>query len=168
MSTLPATLRMNQIMRWIFVISVVAFSCGRSQDAMEKESSTDSSLETLQKPAVDSVLHRDFDAFFARFRADSIFQVNQIRFPLEMKLWIEVEQPLEKQILNQADWRYSSFYYESQFATRPIDAYTQTVKSYGDTVKLEIRGVDNGIYTDYNFFKIDGDWTLVSIEDYTN
>ena len=146
----------------------MAFGCSRSQDAVQKESPTDSSFQILQKAAVDSVPHRDFDTFFKRFSGDSIFQVNQIRFPLEMKLWIEVEQPLEKQILNQADWRYSSFYYESQFATRPIDAYTQTVKSYGDTVKLEIRGVDNGIYTDYNFFKIDGDWTLVSIEDYTN
>ncbi len=34
-----------------------------------------------------------------------------------------------------------------------MDAYTQETKNYGDTIILELRGVDNGIFVDYNFVR---------------
>ncbi|MGC3945568.1 MAG: DUF4348 domain-containing protein [Chryseolinea sp.] len=156
-------------MKWVLIlVGVVSLGCNRSQEIVKNEGSSDSTFQALVQTTSDSISQSDFKDFFERFSTDSVFQLSRIQFPLEVKLWIEEEKPLEKQLWNRGDWKYSSFYYEGEYASRSIDAYTQKVKSYGDTVKLEIRGVDNGIYTDYNFVKVDGDWILVSIRDFTN
>jgi hypothetical protein len=54
------------------------------------------------------------------------------------------------------------------YATRQEDAYTQEIKSYRDTIKLELRGVDNGIHIDYEFVTDNGKWVLVSGKDYSD
>lgn len=46
-------------------------------------------------------------------------------------------------------WTHSTFYYENSYASQQVNAYTQEIKQYRDSVVLEQRGVDNGIHVDF-------------------
>ena len=85
-----------------------------------------------------------------------------------MMTWEPGEDAPMKERINRRNWKYRSFNYEDSYATRQIDAYTQEIKSYGDTVKLEMRGVDNGILADYEFVRKNHNWFLVLVRDYSN
>ena len=108
----------------------------------------------------------DFNEFFKKFTTDSLFQIERVKFPWELEMYIEDGLGVEE--TSKDDWRFSTFYYETGYASRQEDAYTQEIKSYGDTVKLELRGIDNGIHIDYEFATDKGKWMLVSGKDYSN
>lgn len=122
---------------------------------INEEKTTDSKFES-------------FDEFYKKFTTDSLFQIERVKFPWTVMTWELGEESPVKELINKEDWRFGSFYYEDGYATRQIDAYTQKIKNYGDTIKLEIRGVDNGIFIDYNFTKDKNKWFLVSEKDYSN
>jgi len=105
----------------------------------------------------------NFNEFFEKFKSDSLFQVNRVKFP-----WTIPSEDGEELVINKSDWQHASFLYQRDFATREIDAYTQEIVNYGDTIKIEQRGVDNGIHIDFVFAKIDNKWFLVSEEDLSN
>jgi hypothetical protein len=108
----------------------------------------------------------DFNEFFKKFTTDSLFQVERTKFPFRV-IWTtedgETTHETEKE-----NWTHSTFYYEDSYATRQVDAYTQEIKLYEDSVKLEQRGVDNGIYVDYLFIRDKGKWILFTGKDYSN
>jgi hypothetical protein len=108
----------------------------------------------------------DFNEFFKKFTMDSLFQIERIKFPWRLLITTEDGETVEE--TSRDNWTHLTFYYEDSYASRQIDAYTQEIKNYGDTVKLEIRGVDNGIYTDYEFVKENTRWFLVSGKDFSN
>lgn len=83
-------------------------------------------------------------------------------------IWELGEDAPVNELANRSDWRFASFHYEAGYATRQVDAYTQDARNYGDTVKLVIRGVDNGIYVDYEFARDKGKWFLVSGKNYSD
>lgn len=105
----------------------------------------------------------NFNEFFEKFKSDSLFQVNRVKFP-----WTIPSDDGEELVINKTDWQHASFFYQKDFATREIDAYTQKIVIYGDTIKIEQRGVDNGIHVNFVFAKIDNKWFLVSEEDLSN
>jgi hypothetical protein len=47
-------------------------------------------------------------------------------------------------------------------------AYTQETKLFTDSAKIELRGVDNGIYIDFELYKEHGKWFLTSEKDFSN
>lgn len=107
-----------------------------------------------------------FDEFFEKFKTDSIFQVERTKFPFRV-LWSTEDGGTVHETAKD-DWTHSTFYYEGSYATREVDAYTQEMKVYKDSAKLEQRGVDNGIYVDYLFLKLKGKWVLYSGKDYSD
>jgi hypothetical protein len=60
------------------------------------------------------------------------------------------------------------FEYPKDALTREFDRYTQNIKTKGNKAVVEIRGVDNGIYSDFYFEKINGKWHLKSWNDSSN
>lgn len=126
----------------IFILTcLLLFSCGtKSTDSTSSDRSTDSL--TISK----TTDQEDFNEFFARFTTDSVFQMERTKFPFRV-IWStddgETTHETEKE-----NWTHSTFYYEDSYATRQVDAYTQKVRQYSDSVVLEQRGVDNGIYVD--------------------
>ena len=111
----------------------------------------------------DTLSGENFNDFFEKFKSDSLFQVNRVKFP-----WTIPSDDGEELVINKSDWQHASFFYQEDFATREIDAYTQEIVTYGDTIKIEQRGVDNGIHIDFLFARIDNKWFLVSEEDLSN
>ena len=108
-----------------------------------------------------------FDDFFNRFRSDSLFQVERVKFPLTLVTW-DIDDNLTTEEINQKNWRHLRFEYKDEFGTREIDVYTQETKIYSDSAKIELRGVDNGIHVDYVFTKVNGQWTLTTERNYSD
>jgi Domain of unknown function (DUF4348) len=114
-----------------------------------------------------NVQGENFDDFFNKFKSDSIFQMERVKFPLQLVTW-DIDDKLTTEKINREDWRHLRFEYKDEFGTREIDAYTQETKIYADSVKIELRGVDNGIYVDYVFNKVVGQWTLTTERNYSD
>lgn len=108
----------------------------------------------------------DFNEFFKKFTTDSLFQIERTKFPFRV-IWLTDDGATTHETEKES-WTHSTFYYEDSYATRQIDAYTQEMKVYADSAKLEQRGVDNGIYVDYLFMKDKGRWILFTGRDYSN
>ena len=114
-----------------------------------------------------NVQGENFDDFFNKFRSDSIFQTERVKFPLTLVTW-DIDDNLATEEIDRENWRHLKLEYKDEFGTREIDAYTQETKIYADSAKIELRGVDNGIHVDYVFNKVDGQWTLTTERDYSN
>jgi hypothetical protein len=145
----------------IFVLTTLfLLSCGtKPTDSTTADKETDS-LTVSEND------QEDFNEFFKEFTTDSLFQIERVKFPWRVLMTTEDGETVEE--TSKEDWTHSTFYYEQSYATRQEDAYTQEIKNYGDTVKLELRGVDNGIHVDYEFVNDKGRWSLVSGKDYSD
>lgn len=162
--------------RLIVILLIIYFGCNQSRNDTskinEEESdstllpSTDNSISSTKK--IDSEKSEQFDSFFENYTTDSIFQVDRTIFPVKQKYReIGEDEPTSTNV-KQSHWGFYTFDYHDSLATRQVDAYTQTINYGIDTTRLEIRGVDNGIFIDYNFVNKDGHWFLVSIYNYSN
>ena len=149
--------------RVIIFLSLIVFSCGTKPSDTEKEFKTDSLTVETSIDKVSPNINEDFNKFFETFRNDSLFQLDRVSFPLTTMIWEIGDDNPRKTTIQKDDWRFLNFHYDESFAKRQLDPYTQEIKVYGDTVKLEIRGVDNGIYTDFEFARQKGKWYLVAV-----
>jgi hypothetical protein len=156
-------------MNKVFILLLFSiFSCGTKPSDTRNELTNDSLPVETSVAELSSETNEAFNKFFEKFRNDSLFQIDRVAFPVATWIWETGEEKPEQKTINKEDWRFLDFHYDQSFANREVDAYTQEVKVYGDTVKLEIRGVDNGIYTDFEFTRQKGKWYLVTEKDYSN
>lgn len=140
--------------------TILLVSCGTKTH----DTAIDKDIDSV-KASLDG---EDFHDFFARFKEDSLFQIERVKFPMTIKSWdIDEDKPSTDKI-EIGSWRHLKFEYKDEYAKREIDAYTQETKMFADSAKLELRGVDNGILIDFEFTKLNGQWFLVSEKDYSN
>lgn len=140
-------------MRLLFILLTISLvGCGK---------------KTTELTTDKNVQGENFEDFFNKFRSDSLFQVERVKFPLQLVTW-DIDDNLASEEINRENWRHLRFEYKNEFKTREIDAYTQEIKIYADSAKIELRGVDNGIQIDYVFNKVNGQWTLTTERDYSN
>jgi hypothetical protein len=146
----------------IFILTTLfLLSCGtKPADSITADKKTDSLTISKTEDG------EEFNEFFKKFTTDSLFQMDRTKFPFRV-LWTTEDGETVHETAKD-DWTHSTFYYEDSYASRQVDAYTQETKHYGDTIKLELRGVDNGIFVDYNFVRDKGKWMLVSGKDFSN
>jgi hypothetical protein len=146
----------------IFILTTLfLLSCGtKPTDSTTADKETDSLTISKIKDG------EEFDEFFEKFTTDSLFQMERTKFPFRT-LWT-TEDGVTVHETAKDDWTHSTFYYEDSYAKREIDAYTQEMKIYKDSAKIEQRGVDNGIYVDYLFLRLKGKWVLYSGKDYSD
>lgn len=145
----------------IFILtSLLLLSCATKSTDSTTERVTDSL--TVSKTGAGE----DFDEFFQKFTTDSLFQMDRIKFPFRV-IWREEDGETTHETEKDM-WTHSTFYYENSYASRQIDAYTQDIKQYRDSVVLEQRGVDNGIHVEYIFMRDNGKWVLFTGRDYSN
>lgn len=146
-------------MKYILVLlTLVTLSCNtKTNDLRAKNSETTNSQQKVES----------FDEFFEKFKSDSTFQIDRVTFPFQSTyLDLYDNKQVDKKI-EITDWQHLDFEYKDEYAKRDVDAYTQEAKTSSDSVKIEIRGIDNGIYVDFVFKIKDGKWFLVSRDDYS-
>ena len=110
-----------------------------------------------------------FEIFLSHFNRDSLFQITCVDFPLVYK---EVDMDSEdlsmiEGKIEKSDYLKMDFTYDRSMAERTLDAYTQDINVKNNKATIIVRGVDNGIATDYFFEKRNGKWMLFYFEDHS-
>ena len=114
----------------------------------------------------ENVSEEDFNRFLKKFNQDSIFQISRIKFPLKVTE-SDPEQDYEtiERIIELKNFTKLNFEYPKDALTREFDKYSQKIKIEKDSAVIEIRGIDNGIFSDIVFEKINGKWKLKTWND---
>ncbi len=104
----------------------------------------------------------EFDVFYKYFELDSSFQFKHIQFPLVYS-FLNDDYEIEDTLLNKEDWSYwvSEYGYETQHW------FMLNTPKVGDTIKLGFRGIENGIFANYHFLKLNQSWNLVKVEEFS-
>ena len=148
----------------LFLISFLFFNC-KNENAKLEILKQESQKAEKQIP---TITDENFETFLAKFNRDSVFQISRVKFPLKVKE-IDLESMVEldenksefkERTILKSDYTKLDFTYPKDALTRELDRYTQKIKIKKNITVVEIRGVDNGIYSDFYFEKIDGKWFL--------
>ena len=148
------------------IINIILFliltSCINTNDKNLNGKPENKSVEKTEKSVKNNEnLKTQFKLFLNHFNNDSIFQISRIIFPLKIfESDYENEYELKERVIEKEEFRKINLSYEKSFETRKYDKYKQTIRLEGNKAIIEIRGIDNGIYSDYIFEKIDGKWKL--------
>jgi len=104
----------------------------------------------------------NFTTFLQTFSQDSIFQITRVKFPLKTTQWEDPETGVVTNLLGVTEYSALDFTYPKDALTRKYDRYTQKINITENSCVVQIRGIDNGIFTDFFFEKLSGKWFLVS------
>ena len=118
----------------------------------------DQKIENNFNPQENQVLtvEEDFNAFFEKFKKDSVFQKQRVVFPLKVRVFNIDNLKTEENSLE-----------EKNYELLRIDENEVSMekKISKDSVKIILKGKDNGIYIETQFLKDKGIWKLESYND---
>ena len=118
----------------------------------------DQKIENNFKSQENQVLtvEEDFNTFFEKFKKDSVFQKQRVVFPLKVRIFNIDNLKTEENSLEEKDYEFLK-----------IDENEVSVekKISKDSVKIILKGKDNGIYIETQFLKDKGIWKLESYND---
>lgn len=101
-----------------------------------------------------------FEIFLEKFNKDSIFQLSRIDFPMRVhELDYENNLALIEKTIQKKDYK------KLDFTIQKNVEYLQKTILKGDEAVIEIRGINNGIYSDIIFKKQAGKWKLKTLID---
>lgn len=155
---------MKLILLSLFLVPVF-LSVGCAGNSKHDRISKTDEAENPQNDSISCEEQEDFYGFLQKFSTKRNFQLKRIVFPITVSI------PDSKKItltpsdekIEKTGWELLDLTYDSTYATRDYDKYTQTVSFWKDTAHVSLRGVDNGIYADYYFKLIEGKWYLVTL-----
>lgn len=157
-------------MKKIILSKTVLFILLLTSCNQEKKTQTQTKEKVEISPdskKIPSNIDGDFSLFLERFSKDSVFQVSRVKFPLKTSVWEDPEVGMVEKLINKTEYTTLDLTYPDDAMTREFDKYTQKINLQGNKCVIEIRGYDNGIYSDLFFEKINGKWTLISCEDHS-
>jgi hypothetical protein len=137
----------------VFLGSIIS-ACSFNDDNYSENTDTSSQL-----------LDDDFNRFLEEFSADFQFQLNRIKFPLKTTTF---DSELNKEfVVLQSKSKFKQLDFRIVNSNSKFDNWTQNrvVDKLKNSAEVQIRGVDNGIYIDYSFKKINNTWMLIEITD---
>lgn len=118
----------------------------------------DQKIENNFNPQENQVLtvEEDFNTFFEKFKKDSVFQKQRVVFPLKVRIFNIDNLKTEENSLEEKDYEFLK-----------IDENEVSVekKISKDSVKIILKGKDNGIYIETQFLKDNGIWKLETYND---
>ena len=118
----------------------------------------DQKIENNFNPQENQVLtvEEDFNAFFEKFKKDSVFQKQRVVFPLKVRVFNIDNLKTEENSLEEKNYEFLK-----------IDENEVSIekKISKDSVKIILKGKDNGIYIETQFLKDKGIWKLESYND---
>lgn len=150
----------NKIVLFIICFFSIVVSCSHSKNDKNKPEEINKSDSLAQKD-------EDFHTFLENFSSKPTFQRRRVLFPVEARVLDPSDYGMQtvKEDINYQDWILLDFSYDSSYATRQMDSYNQHIRVYNDSTIIEQRGIDNGIFSNYTFTKIEGKWYLKSFTD---
>ncbi|NLX66536.1 MAG: DUF4348 domain-containing protein [Bacteroidales bacterium] len=156
----------NHIFFCIFLLFL--FSCSRGTE--RRGSVGSNGKEKMEAGSADNRKEtnseeENFDQFIHKFSTYDFFQLERVKFPIRVIVPNDEHEgmPPMEETIGRYEWELLDLTYDSTYLTRPYDQYYQGVRYEKDTVVVEIRGINNGIYADYYFTLIDEKWYLVTL-----
>ena len=118
----------------------------------------DQKIENNFNPQENQVLtvEEDFNAFFEKFKKDSVFQKQRVVFPLKVRVFNIDNLKTEENSFEEKDY---------EFLKIDENEVSMEKKISKDSVKIILKGKDNGIYIETQFLKDKGIWKLESYND---
>ena len=118
----------------------------------------DQKIENNFNPQENQVLtvEEDFNTFFEKFKKDSVFQKQRVVFPLKVRIFNIDNLKTEENSLEEKDY---------EFLKIDENEVSMEKKISKDSVKIILKGKDNGIYIETQFLKDKGIWKLESYND---
>jgi hypothetical protein len=158
---------MNSQLTKLFLLSLFLISCSNSNENLNstlnqvgwQESAGSNKNQNVSQNAIPADLDSKFETFIKYFSKDSLFQIGRIDFPL--KVQNRQENKIQDVTIQKSKFHKLDFDVKTA-GTRMFDKYNQNIKVEGNQAKIEIRGVDNGIFIDVYFEKISKKWKLVT------
>lgn len=149
-------------------ITILIISCGgnnQRSNSIDEGDTLSNAVEETDTMVVQLSEEADFMRFVERFSNDSQFQLRRIKFPISVIVPDTGDEGMapKEESIGRYDWEQLDLSYDSTYLTRPYDQYYQVVRFKNDTAVIEIRGINNGIYADYYFSKIEDEWYLVTL-----
>lgn len=120
-------------------------------------------LLSLETTTFENVPDNEFINFLKKFSNDSIFQINHITFPLP-GLFADSDNDYEtvSRTIKLEYWKLWKL--TDDINSLMLLSNIQTDNKYRN---IFFRGVENGIWVKYTFEKINGNWKLIRLEDYS-
>lgn len=143
------------------LLILVIINCKKNAELIEKTDASKAKKEISIKETPKDI-DENFNTFLEVFSKDSLFQISRVKYPLIQKEWIDPEKGTVEKLIPKNTYEILDFTYPKDALTREFDRYTQKGKTNKNKTVIEIRGVDNGIYSDYFFEKLNGKWMLIS------
>ena len=101
-------------------------------------------------------VEEDFNTFFEKFKKDSVFQKQRVVFPLKVRIFNIDNLKTEENSFEEKDY---------EFLKIDENEVSMEKKISKDSVKIILKGKDNGIYIETQFLKDKGIWKLESYND---
>jgi len=120
-------------------------------------------LKNSNKTTFANLPDLDFINFLTKFSKDSIFQIKSISFPIK-ESFADSDNDYETatKTIKQDDWKFWKL--TADINQLMILSIIQTDNRYRN---IFFRGVENGIWVKYTFERINGNWKLIRLEDYS-
>lgn len=162
-SSTEKTKNMKKVIKYLSftLLMLVIINCKKNTELIEKTDISKSKKEISVKETAKNI-DENFNTFLEVFSKDSLFQISRVKYPLIQKEWIDPEKGTVEKLITKKTYEILDFTYPKDALTREFDRYTQKIKTNKNKTVIEIRGVDNGIYSDYFFEKLNGKWMLIS------
>jgi hypothetical protein len=145
------------------LLSILFLNCKNEKTESGNEELEKSKVENarIEKPTL-KIADENFEDFLKEFSRDSVFQITRVKFPLKVKGLDYDNMEEQEKMISKSDYRKLDFTYPKNALTRELDRYSQKNVLKNNIMVVEIRGTDNGIYSDFVFEKIAGKWFLKS------
>ena len=120
-------------------------------------------LKNFNKTTFANLPDLDFINFLTKFSTDSIFQINSISFPItESFADSDKDYETASKTIKLRDWKFWKL-------TSDINQLLLLTDIQKDNKYRNIffRGVENGIWMKYTFERVNGNWKLIKLEDYS-
>lgn len=120
-------------------------------------------LFNIEKQEIADTPNADFVDFYSNFVTDSVYQRQSLKYPLTLHVSESAESEESEDALTPDDWfmMRSDMPFPDDVLVN-IDYGQQCSHSVKKNVLME--GVSNGLFVDFKFEKVDGEWKLVRID----
>ena len=153
-------LSFKQPYNFVILLLLLVFICSynsENNDSKGNANKKDSSFNVKSKSGKgQDPPTENFDDFFRKFEADSVFQLARVSFPL--KVIYKSDDGDSIRILKKNNWKYISFRGEKH-----IVISKKLIRNKQVNVNLSVE--DTGISVNHFFTNNNGKWQLISVED---
>lgn len=107
----------------------------------------------------------NFDNFIHKFIADSLFQLDRIKFPLN-SIQSNIDEA-DSTTIQKKDWKIVRLFGREEYRPQIYDNFKRELRDTDERLFCW-EGIDNGIYVEYKFQRLGGLWYLTEYNDYSD